>query len=492
MAELLINQWGWIGDDTFLVRENECIDMDWIDIRTTPRKIQAAEAFKWSYWDTVWTFTQSHNYLDSTIDWLVSCYDSRVYIGTTNVSATIAGADMSITLWVNVWDYNATTNPEWVRHFFFTYNAGTNPILVADYVWWVFTLKKTINTSAGVAPADILDSHTRAVCYLWKWSILFARSNKIYELNPDTEALSAWWAKVELPVWAVVKYIYYYNWLINFVYTINNDTFIHWCTYDGTTFKLNTYYDKVNWDKCLSAVWDRNNIYWISTSGIFQYQWTSQLVKKVTFWSSAVVSYYKWVLNIWDDTNYYKYWVNKPWYWSPLTKITTTYNIKKVSAQYVLYYTWTAYILDQEVWWYKSTNYYITAPYTAWVVWDKKNWLWIKVWYSLPRTTYTDSSVQCTIDIYVQTMDMYNITSPTYIKLVTISDKTKSSYDLNHTTIAIALQTAGYSDVFDYIRFKIVLNAGDPVAAYGNTLYRKTPEVYDFHVFHEEIQSTFK
>jgi len=45
MAELLINNWGGISDDPFLTRPGECLDMDGIDIRTTPRKIQALQSF---------------------------------------------------------------------------------------------------------------------------------------------------------------------------------------------------------------------------------------------------------------------------------------------------------------------------------------------------------------------------------------------------------------------------------------------------------------
>ena len=147
MAELLINQWGWIGDDPFLVRENECIDMDWIDIRTTPRKIQCAPAFFGTYASETAPYNDTLSYVTESIDWVLQSYWSHCYITTTNIDTLVAGADRHITVGSNLSDYNSTTNPEWVRHFFFTYDNATNPIKIITYVAWVRANRTAINTS---------------------------------------------------------------------------------------------------------------------------------------------------------------------------------------------------------------------------------------------------------------------------------------------------------------------------------------------------------
>lgn len=110
----------------------------------------------------------------------------------------------------NFSDYNVTTNPEGIRHFFFTYNNSTNQIKIVARVAGVNANRTAVNTSGGASPANIVSNRCSAVCYLWKGSIIFARGNKIYEFNPDTETLTAG-AKIELEIGAVVQNLYYYN-----------------------------------------------------------------------------------------------------------------------------------------------------------------------------------------------------------------------------------------------------------------------------------------
>ena len=98
---------------------------------------------------------------------------------------------MHITVGSNLQNYNASTNPEGVRHFFFTYDNSINPIKIVTYVAGVRANSTVVNTSGGAAPANIVALYrTTAVCYLWKGAIIFARGNKIYEFNPDTEVLA--------------------------------------------------------------------------------------------------------------------------------------------------------------------------------------------------------------------------------------------------------------------------------------------------------------
>lgn len=494
MVEMLINNWGWwIWDDPFLYRDWECLDMQDIDIRTTPRKISCDSAFFGSYATETAPYNDTLYYATETVDWLVQSYGSHCYINSTNIDALVAWADMHITVGSNVSDYNSTTNPEGIRHIFFTYNNSTNQIKIVWYSGWTRAIIwSAINTSGWAAPANIPALYrTTAVCYLWKGAIIFARGSKIYELNPETAVLSTW-AKIELPVGAVVKYITYQGWLINIVYTINNDTFIHGCTYDWTNYKLYPYADKTVGEKCLSAVANGAFINWISTTGIFLYNWTSQLVKKVTFTTWAVCSYNKWVLRIWDGTDFYEYGVQKPWYWNPLTKKTNPISIYWVTENYVLTFQSGAnkFRQDSPSWAYKNSTY-TTHPYTAWQFWITKKWLWLRIGYTLPRSTYTDSSIQCSITVAIQTYDMYASNTTTFVTIATITDKTKTSREIMFTEIAKLLWDAWYSEEFEYFRLKLTLNAWDPYAAYSNTLFRKTPEVYDIFLTHQEIKQSF-
>ncbi len=495
MAELLINNWGWIGDDPFLVRENECIDMDWIDIRTTPRKIQCAKSFFGSYATNLFTGTDTSNYITETVDWIVQSYSSNCYIWSTTITSLVAGSDRHVTVGSNLSDYNITTNPEWVRHFFFTYDNSTNPIKEVWYVAGVRAVLHTINTSWWAAPADITSNRCTAVCSIWNGSIIFARGNKIYTINPSVATpLVASGAKIELEIGAVVQNLYYYNWQITIVYNIGNDCYIRNATYDGTTYKL-TYYADINpGEKCISSTMSRGVIYWVSTSGIFQYSGQSQLVKAYTITTSALCSYNKWVLRIGDWSNFIEFGVNKPWYWTPLTKKSIpTGVIILVSENYIVtYQSWyNQYRLDNDLssGFYKASNYYITAPYTAGQFAIKKAGLGFVIGHRFqPLSQYTTTTTQCSITVAIQTDLMERINSATYVTVETITDLESSKTIIGLNDIATALQTAGYSNNFGYIRFKITLNAWDPYVAYGSTLYRKTPELFDFYITHDELQ----
>lgn len=498
MAEMLINNWGWwIWDDSFLVRNGECLDMDSIDIRTTPRRITCDNAFLGTYGTSthsgLWV---TLNYVTESIDWLVQSYSNACFFDSVN-PWLVAGADVHITVGSNFTDYNATTNPEWVRTFFFTYNGTTNPISIVGYSWGVRAVLTTINTSGWAAPANIVANlHPTAVCYLWKWAIIFSRGSKIYEINPETSTLSTW-AKVDLPVGAVVKFISYQWGVINFVYTINNDTYVHSCTYDGTTYKLYPYASVEKWEKCISATTNGSSIYWLSTNGIFQFNGNNQFVRKYTLTTNARCSFNKWVLRIIDGTNFIEYGVQKPWYGTPLTRKS----LLTVSGQWVtenniitLQSGTNQFRYDSvQSGAYKSSSYWISHPYTAGQFGWKKKGLGFFLWIAFPTiASYVDSSTQCSITVSVQTDLIERANSTLYVTVATITDSELRNYYIDLGTIRKALETAWYSEEFGYVRIKLTLNAWDAYGAYGGTLFRKTPEIYDLYLHHEEIANPFK
>lgn len=496
MADLLINYWwGWIWDDSFLNRNGECLDMSWIDIRTSPRYITVAWQDQWQYAETCLAYSGTLNYTTETVDWLVQSYDSHCAIDTTNIDALVAWADVHISVGSNLNDYNSTTNREGIRHFFFTYNNSTNPIKVVDYSWWVRALKTSINTSWWASPADIVNARTSAACYLWEWAILFSRENKIYEFNPSTETVSTWWsapnnwAKIVLEIGAVVKNIYYHNWNILVIYTVNNDTKILAVSYNWTTYTNSNYVDVTKWEKCLCSAFDKWNLYWVSTSGIFVYNWSSQLVKAKTFTTSAVCSYNKWILRIWDGTSFYEYGINKPWYWSPLTKFTAENSIKWVTENAIIV-SYSSTFKRDNLGAYKTWNTYTLHPYVAWEYGFKKTWLWIRIWHIFnPLSSYTDSSIKENVVVSIQTDDME--IAETFVTIATITDLTSTYTDILPTTIAKALETAWYSNNFWYFRLKLTLNCWDPYAWYWNLIFRKRPKVFDVHIYHDEILNSF-
>lgn len=507
---MLIANWGWwIGDDPFLARDGECLDMDGIDIRTTPRKISADTTSAWVYATNLFTSADTLNAITETIDGAVQSYISNCYINSTWINPLVAWADAHFTVWSNLNDYNATTNPEWVRHFFFTFNNSTNPIKVIGYSGGARAVINTINTSGGASPADIRNSNTSAVVYLWEWAALFARDNLIFELNPSTNVISTGattptqnaWARIILEIGARVKDMYYYNGQVVVIYTINNNTKIttfsiitdSWAP-NGYYYRDNSYVDIQIWEKCLDSVYNGQFIYWISTGGIWVYNWASQLVKKLTLTSSAKCSYNKWILRIADWANFYEYGVQKPWYGSPLTRKSVVWNItiEGVSETYIITRSPTNQVrLDQFGWAYKASNTWLSHPYTAWQFWVTKKWLGIRIGYTLPRWTYTDSSIQCSITVELQTYDMYAIDINTFVTIATITDNTKTSKEIMFTEIAKILWDAMWSEELGYFRLRLTLNAGDPFSGYWNTLFRKTPEVYDVYITHEEIKQSF-
>lgn len=493
MANLTINNfWGGIWDDPFLARDWECLDMDWIDIRTTPRKISCDESFLWSYASSSLVSNDTLSYVTETSNGIVQSYWSNCYINSASINALVAGADRHITVGSNNLDYNLTTNPEGVRHIFFTYDNATNPIKVVWYVGWVYAIiAPTASTSGWAAPANIPSSRATAVCYLWAGAVLFARGNRIYEYNPSTQTLAAGGFKIELPIGAIVKNIYYFWGLIQIVYTIYNDTYIHGCSYNGTTYTLNTYADKTAGEKCLSSTVANNIIYWISTNGIFAFSWSSQLVKKYTFSSSAICSYNKWILRIADATSFYEYGANKPWYGSPFTKKTSSIPIVWITETRIVTLSGITFRLDVQAWAYKATNYYTTHPYTAGLFWQIKKWSSYHIGYTLPKT-YTDSSILCSIVVSIQTNETYASNTATFHTIATISDANSTYIDIMPNMINKALETAWFSSNFWWIKFKLTLNAWDPYSAYGNTLFRKTPEVFDIYLYHDEILNSLQ
>ena len=61
--------------------------------------------------------------------------------------------------------------------------------------------------------------------------------------------------------------------------------------------------------------------------------------------------------------------------------------------------------------------------------------------------------------------------------------------DITISEINTAISTAWYNPDFQYIKIKVLWNAGDPTFTTGNgTMYRKTPKFFWIELTHKEIR----
>lgn len=74
--------------------------------------------------------------------------------------------------------------------------------------------------------------------------------------------------------------------------------------------------------------------------------------------------------------------------------------------------------------------------------------------------------------------------------IATITDNAKTNRTIMLQEIASTLGSASFSEEFPLFKIKLTLNAGDAYSGTGNTIFRKTPEVYDIYLTHEEIKQS--
>ncbi len=504
MAELLINNWWGIGNDEYLQTWSDLFDARDIDFSST-RLIKSN-----------WAYNKGTSILTAS-SWIIKKYTKNTYTHVLSIhdwSTTYASIWDWTTLrniWYNsythqtVWYWNGTYNEATaqneIRHFFIPYNSAR--IVYTNYNWSSIS---TIDTSAypRLTDSSLIPG---ASCYLWKWAIIFSYGNGIHEINPSPNTPTYNWEKVTLPIGAFVHSISYFNGQIWFIYTIKgqSSTFIQGCSYDSVTYKLNNYITEISGQVCIGAATDSNIIYWVSEKTINVFDWQNNTIVKKLYtrngiddyfyspsgWSENICSFNDWFLRV--------LWVNKVYfYWNKRTGFAKNLVEMKLDSGYVplaLGNDWYSIISDWTnhrislIWSnYNATSYVVTVPYTAGQFGRNKSGLSARIGYNIKPTNWGSVNVSIITDTIIRANS--NVEDYTdYVTIATISDATKTFYDITPDMIAKALQTAWYSNEWALMKLKITLtNWGSTTGDNWETRYLNSPEVFDLYINHEEVK----
>lgn len=503
MAESIINYWEWIGDDQYMQSGYEVFDSHNIDYSTS-RKITAVWTYTWTDWTEVLTWVASTSiYHVTEINWVTAMsiwtWNAKVYYWWTTTDIWYSSRN-HLTIWTWLSAYNETTNPNWMRHFFIPYNAGR--IVYTNYNW---TSVWTIDISA-IARLNIAWAYPWAMCYVWKWSMLFSYWNWIFSLNPSTTTPSYTKEEIELPEWAFVNFIRYYWWQLWIIYTIEwiNSTFIQWATYDGTDYKKSTYHVEVAWQKCIWACADSGTIYWVSDISINVFDWVQNTIIKTLYdkdWTSQyfynpngnqsrwVISYNAWFIRINSVGKFYLYWTKKPNTKKNLTEVSLS------TSQQIACFSdgWKALVYNTpNTKMYNCTtdkamynSYIITNPFTWWRLSQRKKWLWMNIGYNMRQSWWGTIAISIITDDIIRSNNWENYSD--YVTIATITDPTNTFFEIMPTTISSALWTAWYSEEFGLIKIRIDLYWWSAAWWLTETRYNYFPDLFDIYFYYEEV-----
>lgn len=482
MAEMLVNQWGWIADDSFLWNKGEFLDLTNIDVRDTARKMKMNTSIEWPTFFTCWSKATLWAMIQGieTTSWLATIKSNgsninSVHLEWTNKTSTISGGTTSNQKFERIEFAND-------QFFIFTNNTTNNNIFVLSTN--MGTLNSTKDTIAWSQP----NLPVTASCPIYNDKIIYSKWNQIHEIDVASWAISAT-AKLTLPKNSVIKLLYFNNDSLYVLSTLNNDTYCYIATFNGSAYTLR-YEKKLTGYTALKAIGD-NGIIWVTTiEGIFQFNWDFQFVKAVTLTASQDIAYNKNILKIVNGNNYYEYGHTKPWYTNILTKRYNASSIAIVTKNYVgveeasedrMYLEWQTY--------YEANGSATTLPYMAGEYGMLKKGLFIRFGCQFPVYTYTGGATQASIVVSVQTDEMER-NSAWFATVSTITDHSTKRVEIGLTQINTALWTAGYSSDFQYLKVKLQLNAWENVTiSGGDTKYRVTPSIFDFIIKHDEIKN---
>lgn len=527
--------WGGISDDDFLGTENAVKDLDWIDVQTQERYAQAQEAY---------TKSSEYDFYGWAPTWVKS---TPYWVFRWNISETLsaAGTQLSGTIGTTIdimesyWSWTDQVN------YFFHRTAG---IKVTDYlgttltttistnypsgetsaVWWhvtnllfskdnaiyfvdtvnnyinVTTLSATVGATNWSATITTNDTTwwTRWAIITWTW---VPASTTIVSIINNTSAVISnnfTWTTGNAPVkigntvwatyftpWTKVKYIYSYSFDSTIVVATNGyATYIYELEFTGWGYNIVSKMEEKSY-KCIDAVGNAYDLYWISTDWIHQYQWRqSQFIKKVPLAIDSKIGFNKWPL-VASSWYIYRLSSTKPWRNKILTRYDTVNNIYDVDLAIVLVqWAWSksAYLVQGSA--YKRTNTIELLPLDWGSFQIPKQDLNFRFGYMFARWSYTNSATKQEIVVKIQTDGIEMINSSTFVEVARVTDgdtldtlwnKKYGYMEINPDMVVTALETAVYSTEFNYVKVKIELLAGDEYASPA-WFYRKTPKLFDF------------
>jgi len=420
-----------------------------------------------------WAFNETINVMKETPYWVMQC-------GTTKV-------------WLNGWDKSATVAWALAFEYFWDVSGQQKNVFIKS--------NSCITTNWDVSSVTGTASFTAWTWYgVWAsvsvyWKVLFSNDNIIYEYDPNTPTVAPVNKNSTIPFGSKIIHLYFYNDILYVVTRLYRDTIIYSMQYTNTwwTTAYAIYNTDINrWYTCLNAIWDWSSIYWVTSNLIMQFSgWYSQ--KVATFWwtnnvtsrwqvSTPFVAYWTGFLYVASWVTVYTYGTNKPWRTVFLNSFESLVPVSAITPSYIHWLSGTSNKLYAYSSVYYNTATIITLPYDAWVYWDDKSNLAFRIGYQLPIATY--SGTQCSITIWVMTDYMELNNGVNFVTVATISDKTKQRQYVSINEINTALSNAWYSDEWQHIRFKIVLNWWNE-SSWNMT---RTPVYFDIKCTHNNIK----
>lgn len=449
---------GGISDDTFIWPANSVQDMDSVDVQTNDRFATASVNYKesgeydkygWSYtWiktTPVWSFRWNTTEVLNPSGWLLS--------------GTIGSAiDWMESYWTGV---------DQVNYFF----SRTSGIKKTNYNGSSLTSTITSGYPTGV------NSEVTAIGW-HQANVLFSKLNKIYYLSTTTDTC---FDAITLPPWVVVKLIYAYSIdSIVVIATSDDDTVAYELQFNGNTYSLIAEITEKEY-KCLKAVGDKYNVYWISTSGLHQYQgrqFSEWPIKNITLADTAKIWFYKWVL-IWDGLNVYSYGNKKPWRSKILTKKVIAYAVEWMDRGDILCTKSTKSILLVNWTKYKRENTITLRPLDGWSYQTPKHDLNYRFWFINPEWNWTPETDKCGIKIEIQTDEMQKDNN-SFVTVYEAYEDFLGYVEISPNVITDILTIANRKSEFGYATTRITLYAGDEL--WITNLYNKTPKLFDFSI----------
>ena len=454
--------WGGISDDSFLGSEYAVRDMVNIEVQENERYVQISSAYiKWnSKADVWWVMTNVKETPYSTIRW--------------NSSATIIGGDITWTIWSPVYTVESYGTWSSQKNYFFLNNAGTIRLRRTDYLGT--TLENTVNSAITA---------WNVVCGWHVTNLLFSVDNKIHYANTSSaDAITS--NAVTFTPWTIVKYIYSYSYDSTVVVTTNwNETHIYELEFTGWAYNITSKWIERSY-KCIDAVGDKYNVYWVSAEWIHQYQWRqSQLVKYVAL-SSPKLWFKNWIV-IWDVSDVYKYGSIKPWRNPALRKYTTLQTIIDVDLNTILAQDGSNSVTLSQSWYFLDSNTIRLLPFDGWRQDIMKSDLNFRFGYSFPKYSsawYDDP--RCEIEVKIMTDAMERVNTANFISVWSIATDSYGYYEISPWMVVTALETAWYSTEFNFVHIQIRLKAWDD---FGTWYYWRTPTLFDFTVKANYVKS---
>ena len=452
---ILTPPFNWISQELSSGDNGECTYMQDISIDDMECE-QLSKSFIVT--SDIWV-ADSINQMKETPVWVMSIWQTRIFLWGGDKSATVAGAHR--------FEYITASGGQ-VNYFLDSTNIlQTNEL--------VTSITNTRSHAGGTITASVLIYN----------KILFSIGSTIYEYD----LASIWTAPVSLatsiPILTgiSVKNMYFYNDMLIITWVMNNNTYHYMVQYTSSWWEIYSTEEK-KWLACVWAIGDWGIVYWITNSKIFyfsggqsseiRYIGYNSNLQEYTFTSTPKLAFDNWNLLIAGGTTIWKFGKKHSGRRISMTIRTCPRTILAITGNYIHAQATTNYLYSESSK-YPDSGYSITIPYDAGIYGDEKSNLAFRVGYRLPTWT------SITIGIMTDTMEMENTAN--YVTVATITDTSKRRQLVTVNEINQALATAWKNSDWQSIRFKRTLIGGGGTSG----LRDNTPKLYDIKCIHNDI-----